>query len=114
MGYVDFDATLRNFDGDLEVLKAISQIFLEDAPEILADLKRHVQAEDVAKTSESLHKLKGLVANFHATQLVEKIAKSESAAREGQLIMNGDDTDQIAKEIATISGELRNYFAGKI
>lgn len=111
MGYVDLETTLKNFDGDLELFEAISRIYLEDAPVLVSELTRHVRAGNQVGISEVLHKLKGLVANFHASQLVNQLEAGETAAKEGRGAIDQTETALIAKQIDQIGGELTSFLA---
>jgi HPt (histidine-containing phosphotransfer) domain-containing protein len=84
---------------------------MEDAPVLVSELARHVRSGDQIGISEVLHKLKGLVANFHAAQLVHQLEAGETAAKEGRTAIDQSETERIAQQIDQIGDELTSFLA---
>ena len=66
----DKDAALVRVGGDLDLLKEIAGVFLDDCPRSLAELRDAVARGDCAVVERSAHTLKGASATFGATSLV--------------------------------------------
>ncbi len=66
----DKDAALGRVGGDIELLKEIAHVFLDDCPRSLAELRDAVARGDCAVVERSAHTLKGASATFGATRLV--------------------------------------------
>ena len=72
-------------DGAMDLIRELIDIFAEDAPQRLADLRKGLAeglAEDV---SAAAHALKGGVANLGLARLAELARQAEHAARNGEL-----------------------------
>src|SRR5215207_9425993 len=74
---LDIDGTLARFGGDKDLFIEMSGILLEDAPDVLNDLRRAVDAENAHDIRMCAHALKGLLLGCggvragHAAQLLE-------------------------------------------
>src|SRR5450631_2427104 len=66
----DKDAALGRVGGDLDLLKEIARVFLDDCPRSLAELREAAARSDCAVVERSAHTLKGASANFGAARLV--------------------------------------------
>jgi len=71
--------------GDLELLREIAVLFVEDCPRALAEIREAVERRDAAKLEHSAHALKGSVANFGAQAAVEAAFQLEQMGRAGQM-----------------------------
>jgi HPt (histidine-containing phosphotransfer) domain-containing protein len=66
----DMDAALGRVGGDLDLLKEIARIFLDDCPRSLTELRDAAASNDCVVVERSAHALKGASANFGAARLV--------------------------------------------
>jgi HPt (histidine-containing phosphotransfer) domain-containing protein len=79
---LDIDGALARFGGDKELFIEMSGILLEDAPGVLDDLGRAVDAENAIDVRMRAHALKGLllgcggVRAAHVAQLLENAGQS--------------------------------------
>ena len=64
--YADF---LERIDGDVDLLKEVIEIALEDTPRLLADLFAAIRRGDADAVERAAHTLKGATANISAKRL---------------------------------------------
>ena len=76
---------LSRVGDDVELLREISTLFLEDCPRGLADISAAIDRGDSVKLESAAHGLKGAVANFGAQAAVESAFQLEQMGRAGQL-----------------------------
>jgi two-component system sensor histidine kinase/response regulator len=82
---IDRQVALSRVGGDAELLKEIAQLFIDDYPRAMEDIRQAVNRGDAKSLERSAHGLKGSVANFGAPTAVEAARKLESMGRAAQL-----------------------------
>jgi HPt (histidine-containing phosphotransfer) domain-containing protein len=65
----DYDDFLDRIDGDVDLLKEVVQIFLEDTPRLLTNLYSGIKSGDNEAVERAAHTLKGATANISAKRL---------------------------------------------
>ncbi len=80
--FFDKSKTLERVDGDLELLKELVALFLEDCPELLGHIKEAIQNRDAQALQHSAHTLKGSVGNFCAEFAFDAAYKLEMMGRD--------------------------------
>jgi signal transduction histidine kinase/DNA-binding response OmpR family regulator/HPt (histidine-containing phosphotransfer) domain-containing protein len=82
-------AALRNLlsvvGGEFTYLEELIDSFLEDAPQLLTDLERFVEAGDALGASQMAHSLKSNGADFGATAFADLCKELETKGRTGSL-----------------------------
>ena len=68
---IDRQVALSRVGGDAELLKEIAQLFIDDYPRAMADIRQAADRGDAKSLERSAHGLKGSVANFGAPSAVE-------------------------------------------
>ena len=63
---LDRSLALSRVGGDVELLQEIAQLFLEDAPNMLAAIDLALRSGDAHALERAAHSLKGSVSNFGA------------------------------------------------
>jgi two-component system, sensor histidine kinase and response regulator len=81
----DKEVALSRVGGDVELLKEIAVLFLDDYPKSLKELREAVAARDAKRVERSAHGLKGSVSNFGARPAVDAAFELESMGRAQQL-----------------------------
>ncbi len=61
---LDFDTVLARSDGDREALQVVAQLFLEEFPGLLTEIRRAIGSRDAKALQHWAHNLKGAVSNF--------------------------------------------------
>jgi PAS domain S-box-containing protein len=81
----NFSEALSNIGGDENLLAELAGIFLEEYPEILANVRKAVASNDSEALVYHAHALKGSVGNFVAADAQNAARKLEQMGREGDL-----------------------------
>jgi two-component system, sensor histidine kinase and response regulator len=76
---------LARFDGDTELLKELSGIFLQECPRMLDEIRAALGANDPKALERAAHTLKGSVGNFAMPGPWETAQRLELLAKSGQL-----------------------------
>ena len=71
--------------GDTELLKELGELFLEEYPRILTELRAAFANRDAQGVERTAHGLKGSVANFGAQAAVDTAFRIEQLGRQGNL-----------------------------
>ena len=82
---VDRQVALSRVGGDVQLLKEIAVLFLDDYPKALAGLREAAAKGDAKEVERTAHGLKGSVANFGARAAVEAALAIEGLGRTRQL-----------------------------
>jgi HPt (histidine-containing phosphotransfer) domain-containing protein len=82
----DKSVALSRVGGDLELLKEIAILFLDDYPKSLTELRAAVETGDARRLERSAHGLKGSVSNFGARPAVDAAFQLEAMGRAQHLV----------------------------
>jgi HPt (histidine-containing phosphotransfer) domain-containing protein len=81
---LDLTLALSRVGGDVALLREIAQIFLEQYPEILSEIRRAIASRDGPGLERAAHFLKGGVANFGARRASDAAFLLERIGRDGR------------------------------
>ena len=101
------DHLLRAFStvgtrGDVDLLRDVIKLFLEDCPPRVAAIKAAVDLRDGALLRDTAHALKGAAANLSASALVEAAQTLERLGAENRLEPAGAAWRVLATEATTL------------
>jgi PAS domain S-box-containing protein len=82
---LDRDSLLAGFGGRTDLLKQVVDVFLEDAPEMMARIKEALKTGNGAEVAAASHALKGSVGLFSQGQAYEEARHLEQLGRSGDL-----------------------------
>lgn len=100
----DKDEALEIIEDDEEFLKELAEIFINDAPEQMSEIKEAVYSQNSKDLTSSAHKLKGAVAYFGEKAAFKAAWKLEIMGRENRL----DDVEQTYEVLVREVGRLVN------
>jgi len=103
----DRDAALKVVNGDGELLDDIIQIFLTDAPGILAALRQAVSDRDAARIASVSHKLIGSLGCLGLSHASEQARTVEDLGRSGAI-------DAAAEAAAAFEAEMTAIMSAMI
>jgi CheY-like chemotaxis protein/HPt (histidine-containing phosphotransfer) domain-containing protein len=95
-------ALLERVDGDANLLRYIVELFLEELPRLLADVRDAVAGGDSEALERAAHKLRGSAGNFDAAAVGEAALRLETMAREG-------NTGEAAEAVAALEYEVGRF-----
>jgi HPt (histidine-containing phosphotransfer) domain-containing protein len=102
-----FDAAvvLKRVDGDRKLLKEVAELFMEDTPRLLSEIRAAIVRTDDKALKRAAHTLRGSVGNFGAKRAIDATSQLEELGRRGDFAH--------AEEIASrLEEELAHVFAG--
>ena len=82
---LDRAVALERVGGDPQLLQEIAQLFLEQAPELIDQMRTALAAGDAKVLERAAHTFKGAVGNFGAEPALEAAKTLEFIARGGDL-----------------------------
>jgi PAS domain S-box-containing protein len=80
-GALDLAVALERVDGDLELLKELAGLFLDECPRRMAEIRAAISQRNVLKLQQEAHTLKGSVGNFGAQETFEAARRLETVGR---------------------------------
>jgi two-component system sensor histidine kinase/response regulator len=102
----DMTEALENVGGDMDLLKEIIEIFLDDFPNQMKQIREGILAGDAKAVEHAAHSLKGSVANFAAKRAYDKAYCLEVLGREGNLGEANEAFGDLEKEIKEMKDAL--------
>jgi len=79
------DELLETVGGDREFLADLIQTYLADSPDLFAELRAAIAADDAATARRAAHTLKSTSASFGAEDLAARCREIEASAAAGDL-----------------------------
>lgn len=73
----DFSATVKNLNGDVELLKEVVELFVDDAPNQLQALETAIQEGDANAIEHNAHTLKGSSSCVGAEKMRQQASQLE-------------------------------------
>ena len=102
----DREVALAQVDGDLDLLSELATIFMEEASELLIDMRRSIIGRD-SKTLERLaHTMKGSARTLGAGAVAEVAFQLELHTREGSFSGAAAACDSLQGELTRLDGAL--------
>lgn len=87
MPRLDREAILARVEGDMALLKEVTDLFLEDAPRLMTAIKDSINRNDANTLERTAHTLKGSIGNFGAAEACEATFELERMGRKGDLAL---------------------------
>jgi HPt (histidine-containing phosphotransfer) domain-containing protein len=81
---IDLAAALRRLGGDVELLRELAAIYVQDAPELVLQATSALAQRDLQQAAHAAHSLKGLSSNFSAAAAAAAQA-AEDALRDSDV-----------------------------
>lgn len=95
--------------GDPEFFAELVHTFLDDAPTLIAGMRRGLATGDASEVRRLAHGLKSNGRDFGATRFADLCATLEHNTADGQLASATDMIDTIETEFATVKRALEAY-----
>jgi len=103
---LDRELALSRVGGDVELLKEIAALFMEDYPNVLAELRAAAARGNSQRVERAAHGLKGSVANFGAQAAVDAALQLEQMGRAGDVSRASQTIDALALALDALGSEL--------
>lgn len=102
---IDLTAALEIFGGNKKLLKRIIEIYIDQSPEILAELEQAFESNDKDLIYNALHKFKGGFPAFIPQKVLDFFVNLEQSVEAGKLSGLDQKTQQISKFHSLIVGK---------
>ncbi|MCC7422372.1 MAG: Hpt domain-containing protein [Planctomycetaceae bacterium] len=99
---INVSAALARMGGDAGLLADVAGFFLEDAPELMSQMRVAVRDQRGAELAHAAHTLKGLASNFDAVFVQKLAAELESRGFAGRF----EGTDSMLEELEREAGRV--------
>jgi HPt (histidine-containing phosphotransfer) domain-containing protein len=103
----DLEEALENAGGDMDLLKEIAEIFLEDYQGQFKQIKEGILSGKAEDVEHAAHSLKGSVAAFGAKRSYELAYQLEVMGREKKLAGANEVLEEFGKELDKLQMALR-------
>lgn len=104
---IDKDAALRRLGGNENLLKTMAVFFLEDAPSLMDQLVKELEAKDFDAVFHRAHSLKGLSATFDALEFKQLAEEVETLGRSRNEAMLAKKIPELRSEFIRLVSCLR-------
>ncbi len=105
---IDRAAVLERFEGDVELMREIADLFLEACPARMQAVRDALAHHDSKALQLAAHSLKGAVSNFAASEASAAALRLELIGRNGDL-SDADDAYEVLDDAVTqLCGEIRH------
>jgi len=102
----DRQLALSRVGGDIQLLREIAALFVQDCPHGLAEIRAAVESHDSAKLEAAAHALKGSVANFGAHVAVDAASRLEQMGRTKELSQAEEMLRVLEAALSAVCAEL--------
>jgi|AntAceMinimDraft_2_1070361.scaffolds.fasta_scaffold00473_14 HPt (histidine-containing phosphotransfer) domain-containing protein len=103
MGYINRTQFVQNFEYfDKEIVAEIIDIFINEYPDRINAIAASIASTDYDNLKFSAHSMKGVIANFIASDVEQKARQLEIMGTE----KNMDGVDELFEEFKTSSAEM--------
>lgn len=93
---LDHAMVLERLGGDEELLQEVAQLFLEEYPTLMSEMRSAAQGGDAHRLERAAHSLKGSIANFGVEPAVQAALNVENIGRSGDLTNAVNAYEQLA------------------
>ena len=106
---IDESAALAGLDGNRDLLHDLADMFCEDAPIVLGELRTAIIDNDAPAARRAAHSLKGLAATFYAQPTIEQAERLEHDAAAGELgPLKDGGVDRLERCVVALIAELKS------
>jgi two-component system sensor histidine kinase/response regulator len=103
---LDHALALEHVGGDLDLLREIAVLFLDEYPRIMAEIRAALEASNAVALERAAHSLKGSVGNFGAQQASEAAMRLEAIGRSRDLSAAAAAFDQLTSAMHSLRPSL--------
>jgi PAS domain S-box-containing protein len=105
----DVDAALMSLDGDIDLLREITGIFLAQVPRHMEKIREAISSRDPKLLARAAHGLKGAAANLLAQGVVETASKLEEIGRAGYVAGSQQALVALEEELGKLQSALGEF-----
>ena len=110
---LDRQMLLKAFDHDWDFLKEVVEVFFEDYPRLLDNLRKSFEQGDADNLMRAAHSLKGILRNFQADDAAQVAFELEKKGKAGQLEGAKTGIMDLTHHLADVEKQLRRLLEKK-
>lgn len=110
---LDLDSVLDRVGGDVDLLREIAGMFLEEYPVLLVEIAAAVHLKDPVRLERAAHSLKGAVSNFGAKTPTDAAFSLETIGRQNRMTDAAEALLHLEAEFRQLDPVLREIADGK-
>jgi signal transduction histidine kinase/CheY-like chemotaxis protein len=99
---VDWEAAVNHFEGDVDLLKEIAELFLDESPILMYQMKEALNRGDASALERAAHTIKGSVGNFAAKPAFNAALMVEKVGRDSEMRYADQAYKKLEDEIARL------------
>ncbi|MCB9421777.1 MAG: response regulator [Ardenticatenaceae bacterium] len=99
---MDIETALRQIGGDKELFRNLAKIFIDNLPELQAQIEQAITQENSEALRRAAHKVKSSVGPFSANNAYEAAYRLEMVGEQRNLIQAESAFDQLTQELARL------------
>ncbi|MGB6429655.1 MAG: Hpt domain-containing protein [Candidatus Acidiferrales bacterium] len=103
---VNLPELLIRVDNDRDLLRELIEIFKEEFPRLLKELKDQAAGGDMKSVENTCHGLKGMLSGLSAVRAAEVAARLEQMGRDGDSTGLNDEVARFEREVERVLPEL--------
>ncbi len=111
--FFDKGEALKMFEDDEEFLKELAEMFINDAPEQMSEIKEAVDSRDSKALERSAHKLKGAAANFGKNATTDTAFRLETVGEKNNLDGAEEVYETLVKDVERLMNALNEFVKSK-
>lgn len=100
---------VKRLGDDLELVTELIELFLEESPKLLTDVRIAVQRRDAKAIERAAHRLKGSAGNFGMNATVATALRLEVLGRTGELADADATCQSLCEELRQLQEELDQW-----
>ena len=108
----DLNAALDSLEGDRELLRRITQLFLVQSPQLLEAIREALLRGDAEAVERAAHKLRGSVSNFFAMKTHNAALRLEQMGRDKDLTGGAEAQAHLESVLRELQGALADFSKG--
>lgn len=108
----DLSKALEVVDGDKDLFKEIVNLFLENLPDSIAQIREAIANSYSNALDKAAHSLKGSVGNFGTKRAFEAAYRLELMGKEGKLVEADAALSELEKELKDLEAAMKEALSG--
>ena len=110
----DRERTLASVDGDMDLLREVVGMFLEDYPKTMVEIRDAIHGGDPHRLNRAAHALKGSVGNFGGRNAFDKALRLEMMGKDKELGGAEAVYSSLAEEVELLGKALEELAGGAL
>ena len=111
---LDRDALMTRLGGDMEAVKMLAEIFCEESPRQLEEIRTALAAGDGGQLKKAAHSFKGTAANLGGVGAATIAREIEVDAETGNFTAAGESLVRLEREMTALISELESLVAEEV